>query len=56
LGDGAEDVLAHGIDALISVVPQPMSLEACMGQGGSLVETAAAGVCRMLKVGRSLRL
>ncbi len=54
LGDGAEEVLAHGIDALASIVPQPMSLEACMGQGGALVESAVAGVCRMLRVGRSL--
>ncbi|WP_291270840.1 glycerate kinase [Geothrix sp.] len=54
LGDGAEEVLARGIDALASIVPQPMSLEACMGQGSSLVETAVAGVCRMLRVGRSL--
>ncbi len=55
LGEGADDVLAHGIDALGSIVPQPMTLEACMGQGGSLVEAAAARVCRILKVGQSLR-
>jgi glycerate kinase len=55
LGDGADDVLAHGIDALASTVPQPMTLEACMGQGATLVEAAAARVCRVLKVGQSLR-
>ncbi len=55
LGDGAEDVLSLGIDALASVVPQPMSLEACMGQGMALVEAAAVRVCRLLKVGLSLR-
>jgi glycerate 2-kinase len=54
LGDGADDVLAHGIDALASTVPQPMSLEACMGQGAALVEAAAARVCRLLKVGVAL--
>jgi len=54
LGEGAEDVLSHGIDALASVVPQPMSLEACMGQGAALVEAAAARLCRLLKVGLSL--
>jgi glycerate kinase len=55
LGDGADDVLAHGIDALASVVPQPMTLEACMAQGADLVEQATARVCRLLKVGRNLR-
>ncbi|MBK9796733.1 MAG: glycerate kinase [Holophagaceae bacterium] len=55
LGDGAEDVLNHGIDALASVVPQPMSLEACMGQGAALVEAAVARVCRLVKVGGSIR-
>ena len=55
LGDGADDVLDHGIDAIVSTVPQPMTLEACMSQGAALVEAAAARVCRLLKVGLSLR-
>jgi glycerate 2-kinase len=55
LGDGADEVLDHGIDALVSTVPQPMTLEACMAQGAALVEAAAARVCRLLKVGLSLR-
>ena len=55
LGDGAEDVLAHGIDAIASTVPQPMALEACMGQGAALVEAAARRVCQMLSVGMALR-
>jgi glycerate kinase len=55
LGDGADEVLDHGIDALVSTVPQPMTLEACMAQGATLVEAAAARVCRLLKVGLSLR-
>ncbi|MFZ1377751.1 MAG: glycerate kinase, partial [Geothrix sp.] len=55
LGDGAEEVLAHGIDALASTVPHPMALEACIGQGAALVETATARVCRLLKVGMSLQ-
>ena len=55
LGEGAEDVLVHGIDALASVVPQPMALEACMGQGSALVEAAASRVCRILRVGQGLR-
>jgi glycerate kinase len=55
LGDGADDVLGHGIDALATTVPQPMTLEACMGQGAILVEAAAARACRLVKVGMALR-
>ncbi|HJW43873.1 MAG TPA: glycerate kinase [Geothrix sp.] len=55
LGEGADEVLAHGIDALASVAPQPMTLEACMAHGPALVEAAAARVCRLLKVGLSLQ-
>jgi glycerate kinase len=55
LGDGADDVLAHGIDALATAVPQPMTLEDCMGQGAALVEAAAARACRLVKVGMALR-
>ncbi len=54
LGDGADDVLAHGIDALASAAPGPMTLEACMDQGPALVEAAAARICRLLKIGQSL--
>ena len=55
LGEGAELVLAHGIDALLSVVPQAMPLEVCMAQGVELIEAAAARMCRLLKVGMSLQ-
>lgn len=51
LGEGADEVLAHGIDALASVVPGPMALEACMSGGAALVEAATARICRLLKVG-----
>jgi len=51
LGEGADEVLSHGIDALATVVPQPMPLEACMAQGPALVEAATARLCRLLKVG-----
>ncbi len=55
LGDGAEAVLAHGIDALAAVPPGPMDLDACLTGGAPLLEAAAARTCRLLKVGRSLR-
>jgi glycerate 2-kinase len=55
LGDGADDVLSRGIDALASIVPGPMTLEECMARGPELVEAAAVRLCRLLKVGAALR-
>ncbi len=54
LGDGADDVLAMGIDALAAAVPAPMTLEEAVRAGPSLVEAAAARVCRLLKVGAAI--
>ncbi len=54
LGDGADSVLAHGIDAVLSIVPGPMLLAECIANGEQLIETAAARLCRVLKVGRGL--
>jgi len=51
LGDGANDVLGQGIDAIMTVVPQPMALEDCMAQGADLIEAAAARLCRLVQVG-----
>lgn len=55
LGDGAEAVLAMGVDALASAVPGPLSLEGCMAAGATLVEAATVRVCRLLVVGGALR-
>ena len=49
LGDGAEDVLAQGIDALMSICDRPLSLEECMAAGAQLIEPAAARLCRIVK-------
>jgi glycerate 2-kinase len=54
LGDGADDVLAHGIDALASIVPAAMPLEECMARGAELIESGAARACRLVRVGMSL--
>jgi glycerate kinase len=51
LGDGAEAVLSRGIGALASIVPQPMTLEACVSQGAALVEAGAERVCRLIRIG-----
>ncbi len=55
LGDGAEDVYDQGIDALMSIVPQPMGLEQCMANGEVLIEAAAERLCRLIKVGMLMR-
>ena len=55
LGPGADEVLAHGIDALADVVPEAMPLEECMARGAELIEAAAARTCRLLRVGMALR-
>jgi glycerate kinase len=55
LGDGADQVLDHGIDALASIVPGPLSLEECVARAPGLIEAAAARMCRLLKVGMDLR-
>jgi glycerate kinase len=54
LGEGADEVLAHGIDALAAVSPGPMALEEAMARGEALIEAAAARVCRLIAVGRGL--
>jgi glycerate 2-kinase len=54
LGEGSDRVLDHGIAALMSIVPGPMSLEACLQSADRLVQEAAARLCRLLLVGGSL--
>jgi glycerate kinase len=54
LGEGADDVLAQGIDAVMSIVPGPMALEDCISGGEKLLEAAAARLCRLVRVGRLL--
>lgn len=54
LGEGADAVLNQGIDAVMSIVPQPMGLEDCVAQGAELIEAAAVRLCRLLKVGRRI--
>lgn len=54
LGDGADDVLAQGIDGIMSVVPHPITLEECMQQGAGLIETATARLCRLLLAGMKI--
>ena len=52
LGDGADDVLAQGIDAVMSICDRPLTLDECMNAGSTLIETAATRLCRIIKGAR----
>ena len=54
LGEGADDVLAQGIDAVMSICSRPLSLEECMKDGEALIEEATVRLCRILQVKVSL--
>ena len=49
LGPGADDVLALGIDATLSICDRPLALETCMSEGEELIVAAAARLCRVIK-------
>ncbi|AFH63387.1 glycerate kinase [Paenibacillus caseinilyticus] len=51
LGQGAEEVLNHGIDGLMSIVPGPMDLPSCLAAAEELVEAASARMCRLIRIG-----
>ena len=55
LGTGAEDVLKHGIQAVIDIIPRPMNLQECMASAASMIEIAASRMARLLKAGILLR-
>ena len=52
LGDGADDVLAQGIDAVMSICDRPLTLDACMSTGSALIESASERLCRIVKAVR----
>ena len=55
IGDGADDVLVQGIDAVFSIAPGPISLQDCLANGESLLRNAAERICRLLKASAPLR-
>ena len=55
LGEGADDVLAHGIDATLSICDRPMTLDECMRAGGALIESEVARLCRVIQAVRGGR-
>jgi len=52
LGEGADDVLEQGIDAVISICDKPMTLDECMSAGDALIEAGALRLCRIIKAAR----
>ncbi len=48
LGEGTDTLLSHGIDALLSICDRPMTLEQAMREGQTLIEAAAARLCRII--------
>ena len=52
LGQGADDVLALGIDAVLSIADRPMTLAESMGAASTLIETATTRLCRIIKASR----
>ncbi len=52
ISGGADDVLAQGIDALMSICDKSMTLETCMENGAALIESATARLCRIIKAAR----
>lgn len=55
LGEGADDVLACGIDALASISEGPMTLEVSMSTAPRLIESASARLCRLITVAEHIR-
>jgi glycerate kinase len=51
LADGADGLVEHGIDAVFSIVPGPMSLEEAMRDAAELVEFAVEQVVRVVVLG-----
>jgi glycerate kinase len=54
LAEGAEELYGCGIDALASIVPEPMTLEAALVRAAELVEGGAVRACRLLRVGMAV--
>ncbi|MBK8185170.1 MAG: glycerate kinase [Candidatus Competibacteraceae bacterium] len=52
LGEGTDTLLSHGIDALLSICDKPMTLEQAMNAGETLIEAAAARLCRIVQAVR----
>jgi glycerate kinase len=55
LGDGAEEILKHGVAALATIIERPMSLEEALAEAPALVRTATERTCQLIEVGMNLK-
>ena len=55
LGEGADDVLALGIDAVMSICDRPLALDECMKNGEALIESGSTRLCRIIKAAQAGR-
>lgn len=55
ISDGAEKVFSFGIDAIIDIVAEPMSLNYAMSNAISLISNAAEYTARLIATGMSIR-
>lgn len=54
MGEGAELLYDHGINAIVPIVNRPMSLDEAMGDAYNLIVQAAERTFRLLQTGRAL--
>lgn len=54
IGEGAAEVYAHGVTAVLDIIPKPMSLEEAMDNAESLIEQAAENVMRVLSIEKTV--
>lgn len=50
VGEGAEVLYEHGIDAMVSIVNKPMPLEESLMRGVELIEKAATNIIKILEI------
>lgn len=55
LGKGSEEVLCHGVDALMSTPSGCMTIDECIALGAQAIEDATIRMCRLLKIGMRIR-
>ena len=54
LGEGADEILSQGIDAVMSICDRPMTLAECMSEAAALIEAASARLCRIVKTSKTM--
>ncbi len=54
IGEGAEELYSKGIDAVVSILDSPMSLEDAIQQTSTLLVATGERIGRLLMLGRGL--